>query len=52
MNRYHTLDNMCDRGCINIFNKNNINIINNGKAILTGLRDLKDDLWDYSIQTE
>ena len=37
---------LCNQGCVAIFDKYKLYILQNGKQILTGDRNLKDGLWD------
>ena len=41
---------LCNQGCIAIFEKEHLYIMKNGKLILKGMRNLKDGLWDVPFQ--
>ena len=43
---------LCDQGCIAIFDKQKLSIIRHGKQILTGNRNLKDGLWDVPFKEQ
>ena len=41
---------LCDHGCIAIFDKNKLHIVKDGKLVLSGLRNLNDGLWDVPFK--
>ena len=41
---------LCDQGCVAIFDKYKLHILRHGKQILTGDRNLKDGLWDVPFK--
>ena len=41
---------LCDEGCVAIFDKATLRILKNGKVILTGNRNLRDGLWDIPFK--
>ena len=41
---------LCNQGCIAIFEKEHLYIMKNGKLILKGVRNLQDGLWDVPFQ--
>jgi hypothetical protein len=43
---------LCDQGCVLIFDKHKLYIIRHGKQILTGDRNLKDGLWDVPFKEQ
>ena len=42
---------LCDEGCIAIFDKHNLSILKNGHIILSGKRNWSDGLWDVPFTT-
>lgn len=42
---------LCDEGCIAIFDKHNLSILKNGKILLSGKRNWSDGLWDVPFTT-
>ena len=43
---------LCNMGCVAIFEKYKLHIIRNEQQILSGNRNLKDDLWDLSFKNK
>ena len=41
---------LCDKGCVAIFDKTSLKILKNGKIVLTGNRNLHDGLWDVPFK--